>query len=81
MMCGGALLARPLSPLREALSATLTHLGGVLPPHLGYNPSTVSESPWGTVGWAGVAHACSGHGLGHRGRAVQWGAGRWAAQL
>ncbi|KAJ9520835.1 hypothetical protein QJQ45_014031 [Haematococcus lacustris] len=39
MMCGGALLARPLSPLKEALSATLTHLGGVLPPHLGYNPA------------------------------------------
>ncbi len=40
MMCGGALMARPLSPLREALSATLTHLSGVLPPHLGYSPGT-----------------------------------------
>jgi hypothetical protein len=38
MMCGGSLLARPLSPLRHALAATLTHLGGVLPPHLGYDP-------------------------------------------
>lgn len=38
MMCGGALLARPLSPLKESLAATLVHLGGVLPPHLGYNP-------------------------------------------
>jgi len=39
MMCGGALLARPLSPLKEALGAVLTHLGGVLPPHLGYDPT------------------------------------------
>ncbi|KAG2501680.1 hypothetical protein HYH03_000182 [Edaphochlamys debaryana] len=38
MMCGGALVARPVSPLKEALAATLLHLGGVLPPHLGYNP-------------------------------------------
>ncbi len=38
MMCQGRLVARPLSPLKEALAATLTHLGGVLPPHLGYNP-------------------------------------------
>ncbi|KAG2435642.1 hypothetical protein HXX76_006844 [Chlamydomonas incerta] len=38
MMCGGNLVARPISPLKEALAATLLHLGGVLPPHLGYNP-------------------------------------------
>lgn len=38
MMCGGTLVARPISPLKEALAATLRHLGGVLPPHLGYNP-------------------------------------------
>ncbi|GIL57470.1 hypothetical protein Vafri_12700 [Volvox africanus] len=38
MMCGGMLLARPISPLKESLAATLLHLGGVLPPHLGYNP-------------------------------------------
>lgn len=37
-MCGGGLIGRPLSALREALSATLLHLGGVLPPHLGYHP-------------------------------------------
>ncbi|EFJ49585.1 hypothetical protein VOLCADRAFT_89945 [Volvox carteri f. nagariensis] len=38
MMCGGMLVARPISALKEALAATLLHLGGVLPPHLGYNP-------------------------------------------
>ncbi len=37
-MCEGALLSRPLSPMRHALAATLQHLGGVLPPHLGYHP-------------------------------------------
>lgn len=37
-MCEGFLLARPLSPLKHALAAVLQHLGGVLPPHLGYNP-------------------------------------------
>lgn len=37
MMCDGVLLQRPLSPLKHALSAVLQHLGGVLPPHLGYN--------------------------------------------
>ncbi|KIZ06099.1 hypothetical protein MNEG_1854 [Monoraphidium neglectum] len=37
-MCEGSLLSRPLSPLRHALAAVLQHLGGVLPPHLGYNP-------------------------------------------
>jgi hypothetical protein len=39
MMCGGSLLARPLSPLKESLAAVLAYLGGVLPPHLGYNPA------------------------------------------
>jgi len=38
MMCDGILLQRPLSPLKHALSAVLQHLGGILPPHLGYNP-------------------------------------------
>ncbi|KAI8467147.1 MAG: hypothetical protein J3K34DRAFT_431559 [Monoraphidium minutum] len=37
-MCDGALLSRPLSPMRHALAATLLHLGGVLPPHIGYHP-------------------------------------------
>eukprot|EP00878_Enallax_costatus_P020352 GHUV01021506.1.p1 GENE.GHUV01021506.1~~GHUV01021506.1.p1 ORF type:complete len:850 (+),score=172.67 GHUV01021506.1:211-2760(+) len=37
MMCDGVLLQRPLSPLKHALSAVLQHLGGVLPPHLGYH--------------------------------------------
>jgi hypothetical protein len=37
-MCDGGLLSRPLSPMRHALTATLQHLGGVLPPHLGYHP-------------------------------------------
>lgn len=37
-MCNGALLARPLSPMRHALAATLQYLGGALPPHLGYHP-------------------------------------------
>ena len=36
--CNGALLSRPLSPLRHALAAALRHLGGVLPPHLGHHP-------------------------------------------
>ncbi len=36
-MCDGILLQRPLSPLKHALMAVLQHLGGVLPPHLGYN--------------------------------------------
>lgn len=39
MMCNGALLSRPLSPLKEALAAVLTFLGGVLPPHIGYSPA------------------------------------------
>ena len=39
MMCNGALMSRPLSPLKEALAATLQFLGGVLPPHIGYNPA------------------------------------------
>jgi len=34
-------MSRPLSPLRHALAATLQHLGGVLPPHLGYHPGCV----------------------------------------
>eukprot|EP00798_Chlamydomonas_sp_ICE-L_P013742 gene13741-19644_t len=38
MMCNNQLMARPLSPLKEALSAVLQHLGGILPPHLGYDP-------------------------------------------
>ncbi|GBF97200.1 hypothetical protein Rsub_10061 [Raphidocelis subcapitata] len=39
-MCGGALLPRPLSPMRHALAATLQYLGGALPPHLGYHPQS-----------------------------------------
>ena len=38
-MCQGSLLSRPLSPLKEALGAVLTHLGGILPTHIGYDPS------------------------------------------
>ena len=37
--CDGGLLSRPLSPMRHALAATLQHLGGVLPPHLGFHPA------------------------------------------
>mmetsp|Transcript_32185 Transcript_32185/g.96098 ORF Transcript_32185/g.96098 Transcript_32185/m.96098 type:complete len:1123 (-) Transcript_32185:516-3884(-) len=37
MMCNGALQSRPLSPLKDALSAVLLALGGVLPLQLGYN--------------------------------------------
>ncbi|MEW5314243.1 MAG: hypothetical protein WDW38_005754 [Sanguina aurantia] len=40
MMCGGSLLARPLSALKEALAATLQYLGVVLPPHLGYDAAS-----------------------------------------
>eukprot|EP00798_Chlamydomonas_sp_ICE-L_P030107 gene30107-35075_t len=32
------MVPRPLSPLKEALAAVLTQLGGILPPHLGYDP-------------------------------------------
>ncbi|GFR52075.1 hypothetical protein Agub_g14598, partial [Astrephomene gubernaculifera] len=44
MMCGGSLLPRPTSPLKEALAAVLGALGGLLPPHLGYDPRTHSIS-------------------------------------
>lgn len=47
MMCDGILLQRPLSPLKHALLAVLQHLGGILPPHLGYNPSRqVVQHDW-----------------------------------
>lgn len=47
MMCDGILLQRPLSPLKHALSAILQHLGGILPPHLGYNPGRqVVQHDW-----------------------------------
>ena len=39
MMCNGALMSRALSPLKDALAAVLQFLGGVLPPHLGYDPA------------------------------------------
>jgi hypothetical protein len=46
-MCDGILLQRPLSPLKHALSAVLQHLGGILPPHLGYNPGReVVQHDW-----------------------------------
>eukprot|EP00798_Chlamydomonas_sp_ICE-L_P020486 gene20486-27274_t len=38
MSCNDALVARPLSPMKEALAVTLTYLGGVLSSHLGYDP-------------------------------------------
>eukprot|EP00210_Caulerpa_lentillifera_P000043 g42.t1 len=38
--CGGSITGRSLTePLKAALAATLQHLGGLLPPHLGYSPS------------------------------------------
>jgi len=56
-MCRGALLARPLSPLKAALGAALLHLGGVLPPQLGYSPSRkVIQRDWL---WAVGGHALS----------------------
>jgi hypothetical protein len=39
MVCDGFLLPRPLSPMKHALAAVVQHLGGVLPPHLGYAPA------------------------------------------
>lgn len=46
-MCDGILLQRPLSPLKHALLAVLQHLGGILPPHLGYSPSRkLVEHDW-----------------------------------
>lgn len=57
MMCDGILLHRPLSPLKHALSAVLQHLGGVLPPHLGYNPGRkVVQHDWL---WSVGAHPLS----------------------
>jgi hypothetical protein len=57
MMCDGILLQRPLSPLKHALSAVLQHLGGVLPPHLGYNPGRkVVQHDWL---WSVGAHPLS----------------------
>lgn len=38
--CESKLQSRPSSPLKDALAAMLQHLGGVLPPHLGYRPMT-----------------------------------------
>lgn len=38
--CNGNMMGQTLgSPLKFALSATLQHLGGLLPPHLGYSPA------------------------------------------
>lgn len=38
--CGGSITGTtPSAPLKAAVAATLQHLGGVLPPHLGYSPS------------------------------------------
>eukprot|EP00879_Flechtneria_rotunda_P013168 GHRR01013753.1.p1 GENE.GHRR01013753.1~~GHRR01013753.1.p1 ORF type:complete len:943 (+),score=342.78 GHRR01013753.1:553-3381(+) len=57
MMCDGILLQRPLSPLKHALSAVVQHLGGVLPPHLGYNPGRkVVQHDWL---WSVGAHPLS----------------------
>lgn len=57
MMCDGILLQRPLSPLKHALSAILQHLGGILPPHLGYNPGRqVVQHDWL---WSVGAHPLS----------------------
>ncbi|KAG1665506.1 hypothetical protein FOA52_009768 [Chlamydomonas sp. UWO 241] len=57
MMCNGALQSRPLSPLRDALAAVLQALGGVLPPHIGYNPGRKQVThDWL---WSVGAHALS----------------------
>jgi hypothetical protein len=63
MMCDGILLQRPLSPLKHALSAILQHLGGILPPHLGYDPArelvqrdwlwSVGAHPLSWTSWGG----------------------------
>ncbi|KAF6255218.1 hypothetical protein COO60DRAFT_237950 [Scenedesmus sp. NREL 46B-D3] len=63
MVCDGILLQRPLSPLKHALSAVLQHLGGVLPPHLGYSPGrkvvqhdwlwSVGSHPLSWTSWGG----------------------------
>ncbi|GMH36984.1 hypothetical protein BSKO_04857 [Bryopsis sp. KO-2023] len=38
--CNGHMVGQSLAaPLKASLAATLQHLGGVLPPHLGYSPS------------------------------------------
>ncbi|KXZ55672.1 hypothetical protein GPECTOR_2g1222 [Gonium pectorale] len=69
MMCGGSLVARPVSPLKEALAATLLALGGVLPPHLGYHPrSGVVSHDWL---WSVGAHPLSFTSTGLRYTAVQ----------
>mmetsp|Transcript_38308 Transcript_38308/g.85303 ORF Transcript_38308/g.85303 Transcript_38308/m.85303 type:complete len:1048 (+) Transcript_38308:131-3274(+) len=69
MMCGGSLLARPLSPLKDALAATLLYLGGVLPPHLGYNPGKHKVNhDWL---WSVGAHPLSATSVGTRYTQVQ----------
>lgn len=56
-MCNAALLSRPLSPLKHALAAVLTHLGGLLPPQLGYSPHRKAiQHDWL---WAVGAHPLS----------------------
>ncbi len=63
MMCNGALLSRPFSPLKDALAAVLQHLGGVLPPHLAYNPDkrAVTHDWLWSVGAHPLSHTSSGH--------------------
>jgi hypothetical protein len=64
MMCDGILLHRVLSPDKHALMAVLQHLGGILPPHLGYSPArkaiqndwlwSVGGHPLSWTSWGGA---------------------------
>lgn len=85
MMCGGNLVARPISPLKEALAATLMHLGGVLPPHLGYNPRAhaVTHDWLWSVGAHPLSFTSTGAWPGGRagGRAGGWVAALGCARL
>ena len=76
-------MSRPLSPVKEALAATLTYLGGVLPPHLGYNPGkhVVTHDWLWSVGSHPLSFTCMG--TCHSTPANTWsrmtGYGPWAA--
>jgi len=74
--CDGYLLSRPPSPLRHTLAAVLQHLGGVLPPHLGYRPGSSASSPYDDAagdesdGGAGLSGGAGGGGGGDGGDAA-----------
>jgi hypothetical protein len=78
--CDGYLLSRPPSPLRHALAAVLQHLGGVLPPHLGYRPGSSATSPYDAAagdesdGGAGLSAEGGGGGGGDGGAVDNGGA-------